>query len=97
MNQNTKATTPEHTSTSDNGTTQQTLKKVQYHLHQVMAPNWQSGYVTKDIMYQLMSHRMGYKFSIENVSSVEEGRAAYRWALYFNKMFEAERQVMRHW
>ncbi|CAM4113889.1 hypothetical protein [Vibrio neonatus] len=99
MEQNITATpvASDNTVTVESSQVQETLKQVRHHLYQVMAPNWKSGYVTEKVMYQLISNRLGYEFSIENVASVEEGRAAYRWAQYFNKMFEDERQIMSNW
>lgn len=54
------------------------LMKARGHIHAILDPIWQSGKITRNKLYKLISDKVGWKYHTASIRSVEEAREIYK-------------------
>jgi hypothetical protein len=54
------------------------LKKARQHIHRLLDPIWESGKMSRKVIYEKISERIGWKYHTAQIRSVEEAREIYK-------------------
>lgn len=61
------------------------MKKARIHIHALIDPFWQSGFIKRRELYKKISDVMGWNFHTSKTKTIEECRSAYRVGLQIKK------------
>ena len=54
------------------------IKNARRHIHQLLDPVWQSGRMTRQVLYRALGDALGRQYHTANIRSIEEAREVYR-------------------